>query len=866
MKSENENCIVRKVIIAVCLWLIVFVLREWFIYLLEKLYPITTRVPNDSWWIQISLVVIIGLLYANNWKNLVNTKSIPWNRIAMLLTGGGLFVLFRYNNQIEFYHAPNWSISYIGCCFLFAVLLEAIIILCWYLKQQPKTSPKLDANAFLYDSPAKRDWLQREMHAKLLVHKIISTLSQKDIETSFCILLNEQYGAGKTSFLNMIKDESDKSGLRYIEFRPWLSDSPSSMMHDFFSLLERELRLSSPNISAMLRGYAQALSGLKVGLVELSIERFRTSQSLTQNHDDLSIAMKEAKEPVLVLIDDVDRLDSVELLSVLKMIRNTADFPYLCYVLAADKASVSMNLYKERIENSDLYLRKFFNLEISFPPDDYGMPRILQSRLEVLLYKYGVDSGTITKCIDEIKKIESIWDVFSTPRDVFRYVNLLSYTLEILKETGVINDINKLDVVLLTIVHFISPEWYKVLRDRNDKLLSFNRLRGRYYLNDEKVNALITQSVRNNLNKVQEEKTKNAGQKDKNQNTDLNSIYEEIKIDPLDALKDVIYKLFGRRVEFKTPERICYKNEYYKYFSGHYKENEISTAEAFEYIDASIDDFKSFLITLNTHEKMQSLLHKMLLYVEEGHTKNRVSVFKKLLEIASVDFAVTSRNVDVSSLYRNSVEEQIVLDLFLTRSANVETLSEKFTTETTELKRLYSEDERFVLLSVVIVSLKKNREPYQFVYGNRCFEDLQEVLIKRFIEVKLRTDPFADDTIETIPYLWDMYHVLWEEQFYKHIENSPNPMAFIYNLIKDDGGKLSWNRKYLKALVPSGSIPNLQKFSLKLVGCLPNQDVADDMANLPVGRDDRYLTEENHPFVKAAMDWHREQLKSKAEN
>ena len=866
MKSEKENCVVRKVIFAVCLWLIAFILREWFVDLLEKLYPITTKIPNESWWIQISLFLVIGLLYTVNWKNVVNTKSFPWNRIAMFLIGGGLFALFRFNNRIEFYHVPNWSISYIGCCLLFAVLLEAILFLCWYLKHQSESRPKLDANAFLYDSPTKRDWLQREMHAKLLVRKIISTLSQKSIETSFCILLNEQYGAGKTSFFNLIKDESDKLGLRYIEFRPWLSDSPSSMMHDFLSLLERELRLSSPNISSMLRGYAQALSGLKVGLFELSIERFRTSQSLTQKHDDLSRAMKDAEQPVLVLIDDVDRLDSVELHSVLKMIRNTADFPYLCYILAADKTSISMNLYKEKIEDSDLYLRKYFNLEISFPPDDQGVPKILQSRLESLLFKFGVGWDVITKSVEEIKKVESIWDVFSTPRDVYRYVNLLSYSLEMLKDTGLINDINILDVILLTLVQFISPEWYKVLRDRNDKLLEFSSIRGRYYWSNKKVSALYTQSSLAYQKKSIEEKTLTSEQNSRGQETTLNNIYEEIKNDPFNALKDVIYKLFGKQTDARTPDRMCYKNEYFKYFSGHYKENEISTAEAFTYISASYEDFMAFFHSLMTHEKIKSLLHKMLVYVEEDHTKNRVSVFIKLLELASVDFALTSRSAGVSALYHNSVAEQIVLGLFMIESANDKTLSEDRTTETKELKKIYSEDKRYPLLSVVLESLKKHREPDQFVYGNRFLEELQEVLIKRFIEEELKTAPFADDTIKTIPYLWNMYHVLWEEQFYNHIMNSPNPMAFIYNLIKEDGGQIAWNRQYLKALVPNGSIPNLKKFALKFVGSITDQDVADDMENLPVGRDDRHLTEDNHPFVKAAMDWHREQRESAAKN
>ena len=855
---EAKKRIIAKGGVVVSLLLIAFVIRNWLVGLLGKLYPMTSAVANESWLVQLSLVGVIAVIYGLQWKGFTAPNNRPRQRILLIVALLLFFFLFRFDNRIHFYHVPRCAISYIGICFIAVFLFELAVLV--YRKCYAKRSTiefQTGARQFYYDAPAKVDSLKRNNHAKVLVDQIGATLSKKDMETSFSILLNEQYGAGKSSFFNMIESNAERIGLKYCFFRPWLSDSPSSMMQDFLSLLEDKLSLDDPAISRLVREYSGMLTGVRTHDVIVTFNTKDRNKSLTKKHDGLLDEMRKLRCPILVLIDDVDRLDSHELLTLLKIIRNTADFPYLCYVLAADKESICQNLSDLGIIDTDLYLRKFFNLEISFPPDDNGIRTILIDRLMSLLKDYSVNSNVVASHIETLLSVESIWDVFYTPRDVYRFINLYSYSLEILRQTKLIDDINMPDLMLLSLIQFISPEWYKALRDRNDKLLNYNTTRGRFFFNKDKVKAFYTRSVIEVQKQVLERNNyKTKSQEDHDNTTgSLETILQSIKADPFNALKDIVYKLFGSETDVRDTDRICYKNEYFKYFAGHYRINEVSTAEAFSVLGLSLEEYSSYLSEM-TDVQIEPFLHKMLMYVEERQYHNRIDVLIKLLKLAEKHFSLTKASI--SSLFHNSMEEQVVFGLFVSNTPSDSPLPNNLKEEKDALLQLYTNDNRFQLLSLVLKSIKKQMGQFHFVYGDQLAVEIQEFLINRFIDEKLRISPFSKETISIIPYMREMYPVFWDEAFSQCVRSSSEPMEYIYNLItvSETTRQIVWNQEYINALDDNGAIPGLKLFAQKLVGDIIEPEIAADMDTLDVGRSSK-LDEELHPFIKAAMNWHR---------
>ena len=841
--------LLHKVFLLFILGLLAFVFKDGIISLIVKVFPIITSVPKDNWYIQIALIAIVILLYIIGIKNILNQRGWFSYRFLCIYVLAVFDIIFRSSDKIELYHAKDLPISYLDVCIILSLLIELVLSLNLLYKKENKKGIKMERDdsisSFVYDNPAQNNYFRREKHAKSLVNKIVSTLSG-DIESSFCILLNEQYGVGKTSFFNLIKEKADDVKLDYIEFRPWLSESSSLMMQDFLLRLEEELRISYPLLAKELQAYARVISGIQVGFVEVAFNRDLKPQSLTNRRKAIEDQMKKLRKPLLVLVDDVDRLDSLELLSLLKIIRNTADFPYLCYVLAADKESITQNLQKEGIVNTDLYLRKFFNLEISLPPVDNEVLEILKEKLEIILEEHAELKVDIKGCAQSIVNLESIRDVFITPRDVYRFINLLSYTFDLMKKSDMLKEVNVLDVILITLIQFISPEWYKVLRDRNDKLLDYNITNGRYSLKKDWASLFNKKSM---LEFLRSNDLDNNPDKD----VPLNELIVKTQRDPMNALKSIILSMFSSG-GFQKRDRICYKSEYFKYFAGHYRNNEITSAEAFAYINSSYADFSKVINGISNEDKLLSFLHKMSLYVDENQVEDRVDLLKKTMMAAQKKYEF-HKTTPISKLYPNTIEEQIIRKLFIITGNDTILTTNDIRYGRNELENFIITDTRYPLLCLVLASFDLAND-YHFVYGDSVLLDLKTRLINVFTSRELKQNNNIDVAIRSIPYFRLLYPVHWEQSFTKYLLELKNPLPWFYRCLRMDKNRIEWNTPYFNIVFKDYTV--CKKIAILLCDKKKmSSDVYEDMIEIFKIRDLNSLSETKHPFIDAFLDWYK---------
>lgn len=858
LRQANRDSIplLKECSFIIAVWLSAFLLRDWLSSLIEKLCPLTGSVQNESWIVQMVMIAIVALLYAAVWPRIQTSRSLFPPRLKVLLIALAFYLLFRFSGRFDYYHAPGIRLGYIDFCIILSFGIELILLISRLSKEDSGLITTSSVTPFVYDAPAKKDGLNRGGQAKLLVEKIMATLSGEELETSFCVLLNERFGAGKTSFFHLMKDEAAKLNLPYIEFRPWLSDSPSAMMQDFLMLLENNLRYPAPDLADAVKSYARVISGIQIGLLEVALNNDLKPRSISKRREQLARAMAEYKKPILVLIDDVDRLDTQELIELLKLIRNTADFPYLCYALAADKESLSDNLKEAKIKDTELYMRKFFNLELAFPPDDNDLMGVLENKLTQTLQNFDYEPDLIRESVGAIWHVESIRDVFVTPRDINRFINLISYTLDMMRGGSLLKEVNVIDLLYITLVQFISPEWYKMLKDRNDKILRYRIETGRFSVRGNMLPAFYSQSQVAAIENREKSKQKELKSEEKAVPA-LDDVITEARLDPLNALKSIIYTLFAVDTDTRSPERICYKNEYFKYFAGHYKSEEYSSAEAFSFVEAPMDSFSEEVGSIRTSVRAESLLHKMLLYLSEDLIQDRVSYLQKLMLIAEKLYSYNPR-VTLDTQYKNSTEKLIVSNLFLTWDNPVEDLSEALNSESSRLVQFISEDNRFAHLALILKTLYP-RDGLHFVYGDDMPAQLREMLIDRFLQY-LGKHPFSKDLLNDMPYLREMYRIYWEENFRSFVQNSPDPLSWVYRFITvNRDGKIIWDKSFINAVAENTS--NLKTYATQDLGITIPGDILEDMGSITVGNDLTRLTETAHPFVKAAMDWRREQAK-----
>ncbi len=154
--------------------------------------------------------------------------------------------------------------------------------------------------------------------------------------------------------------------------------------------------------------------------------------------------LKEEQKRVLVLMDDIDRLDKSEVHAILKLVKLSADFAYTSYILAFDEEVVAASV-GERYGNGDIDAgRKFLEKIVQVP---LHLPKIDAASLRRFIFN----------CIDEALKnahvvlsesearefvrqfTASLESHIDTPRLAKRYGNALSFALPLLQ--GEVNNL-----------------------------------------------------------------------------------------------------------------------------------------------------------------------------------------------------------------------------------------------------------------------------------------------------------------------------------------------------------------------------------------------------------------------------------------
>ncbi len=143
-------------------------------------------------------------------------------------------------------------------------------------------------------------------------------------------------------------------------------------------------------------------------------------QGVAQHRLKIESALKALSKPVIAVLDDIDRLSRTEIRDVFKLVRLTAKFPNIIYMVAFDRARVERALSDEDLSGRD-YLEKILQVTMDLPPIS-----------QELLARQTLDS--IEEALTGISKTgpfnSQLWpDVFAeivrplirTPRDVRRY-------------------------------------------------------------------------------------------------------------------------------------------------------------------------------------------------------------------------------------------------------------------------------------------------------------------------------------------------------------------------------------------------------------------------------------------------------------
>ncbi|HEX72194.1 MAG TPA: hypothetical protein ENN65_02650, partial [Candidatus Hydrogenedentes bacterium] len=245
------------------------------------------------------------------------------------------------------------------------------------------------------------------MHPDLPITKVNEDLYERGHfarHLASCLLLPEgapsivvgiegKWGEGKTSCINMIRQilSENKEKPIIVDYAPWLISTLDSLIEGFFVQLAATVGTSVKGVRATtattkILQFAKMLAPIKLvpgvepwgSIVERIISSVGNATqaginlmdlSLQARKEDLQQHLGKLRRPIVVIIDDIDRLPPEHVRTVFQMLKAVTDFPRVAYLVAYDPDPVFQALSYNGIYDGRLYLEKL--VQVSYP-----IPRI----------------------------------------------------------------------------------------------------------------------------------------------------------------------------------------------------------------------------------------------------------------------------------------------------------------------------------------------------------------------------------------------------------------------------------------------------------------------------------------------------------
>ncbi len=352
----------------------------------------------------------------------------------------------------------------------------------------------MTSNKLLRGNPIRKseeDLLDRED----LVNHISDLIVHDSINDSCTIGIIGKWGSGKSSVINLIEerlgDLEPHKMIFFIRFNPIdYSTDAKGISRIFFDVLIANLRDIHRDHSKLVGTYKKnkwKILNHSAKVIDSAAKEIPDIQGIIDNLESLAIAITnpaesepietvknkiskilfEAKIKLIIIIDDIDRLDTEEAIQILKLIRVTANFQNVIYILAYDEHILS-NMIDKKLGHD--YLEKFVQVPVRLPEiDSLILQEMLYNRFIASIKEYGFEPNEYT--IIACKSIQ-----ISTMRDLYILMNKFGIKIQLCYR-----DVSPEDLLVLTFIEMKDPALYEWIYEK--RLLLCNR--GKSFFKEE---------------------------------------------------------------------------------------------------------------------------------------------------------------------------------------------------------------------------------------------------------------------------------------------------------------------------------------------------------------------------------------------
>jgi len=435
--------------------------------------------PNHFWLLVIVIVFLVILVHRSSLASFLRRcYSASVYEATILWTACALFI------WQEVHWPARVAFGGIG------LLLTAVIA---HLRAPFLTG----SDSFIKTDRPVRTFSDDKLDRKPLIASLVQRLIADGAPV---VALIGAYGDGKTSILYLLESELKDQKTIVVRFKSSLPGDDLTLVSTLFNSISKQLRTRFfvHRLRDVLGRFAKRISGL-IPQVPSSLKDIFSEPSQQDELQELTDKLGTLPvHRVVVLLDDMDRMQGSELKMLLKVIRATEDYPKLSFVCAFNKKALVNALVRHQVidritlEFSSIgsalpsgtaigqlaaddtragyeYLEKFFPVQVPVPKLDEGqIGKEFDARFNDFAERNGLSLLPEDTTAFDKEFSQRLWKPYFLPaltnlRKINSYFNALNASFSLVKK-----EVNLIDFMCIELLREVEPDIYEqVFRNRS---------------------------------------------------------------------------------------------------------------------------------------------------------------------------------------------------------------------------------------------------------------------------------------------------------------------------------------------------------------------------------------------------------------
>ncbi len=291
--------------------------------------------------------------------------------------------------------------------------------------------------------------------------------------------IDAPWGIGKSSFIHFCRDywqQAARPRPIVLHFEPLRYLNTDNLVEKFIHELIDTIQdhAFDPSLRSLFSKYLRQIRGKsEILILGIKFEIEPDSRSLNGILRTLEIRLAELDEKIIIVIDDLDRLDWTEAKSILYAIRHSFMLPNISYVLCYDTANLaSLKDNYEDAEQVKEFLEKYVNVKVGLYLDSETLARFVSFNKEDAISKNLQKDAHL---LDQIKRtLNALVEIFRSNEFVFyqpfigdirklkRLINTTMY-FEIHTTDFPNSDYNHKDLLHLLLIYINYPTIFRTI-------------------------------------------------------------------------------------------------------------------------------------------------------------------------------------------------------------------------------------------------------------------------------------------------------------------------------------------------------------------------------------------------------------------